>query len=168
MLFPHARLPFARMQPGTSMKGNFVISYPEIWYFAQNPANQRDSSVVAAIANPTVFKLGVIVFIRRSGVSYDSFDKVSKWGEEIVAKENRFESISSTKLMIRNEETELREYTWFAPLTPISSPEKMQCYGNYRLHERTGYVITLCVNAEDWAIVAPTFRQMIESFAYLD
>jgi len=71
------------MRESTSSVGHFAISYPENWDFLQHPGGQRDSTIVAAIAHPSVTKLGVIVFFRKSAVRYNSIDEVAKWGEEV-------------------------------------------------------------------------------------
>lgn len=157
-----------RMRESTSSAGHFTISYPENWDFLQHPGGQRDPTIVAAIAHPNLFKLGVIVFIRQSTSQYDSIDGVSKWGEEIAQQEQDYQEILMSELFLTREETGLREYRWYTPATPLQSPQLMQCYGSYRLHNQIGYVLTLCVNAEDFPAAAPTFRQMIENFTYSD
>lgn len=167
-LFPHSKLTTGEVRQTTSTAGHFSISHPERWHFSQQPGGQQDSTIVSAVVYPDFFKLGVVIFFRRSTVLYDSLDEVAKWGEDVARTEQAYEEISIQKLLLKNEETILRTYTWFTSWTPISSPQKMKCYGNYRIHNRVGYVITLCVNGEDFDIVKPVFRQMIDSYTYQD
>jgi hypothetical protein len=156
------------IQQSVNTQGRFAISYPSNWYFLQSPGGQRDPTVVAAIVRPDILKLGVVISFRRSSVFYSSLDEVAKWGKEVAQSELGYEEIATNVLVVNGEETVFHEYTWFTPQTPLEKPQKMQCYGNYRLHNQVGFVITLCINAEDFSSNKSTFRQIINSFIYQD
>ena len=164
----------------TNHQLRFSISYPDIWFYSDNPGGNRgDKTFVAIISSPGVFRLGVSGVIRRSVDQFDTLSAVAKWGEDI-ANRNQKQSvvpstdtsvnriISSNEYLIRGEKTILREYIWGQGGPLGLTTIVRHCLDNYRFHNGVGFVLTLCTDDDEYNRVAPTFIQMIESFAYLD
>lgn len=171
-LFP-ASLPTGKMLVSASVAGHFSIERPEYWQFSETPKGQwsgdgSDSSVVTIIQYSNFPKRGVIILIRRAVGHYISIEEVSNWGEQLGRKQQSFREFSTQELVVGGDGTIIREYTFYTPATPIQSSLMLQCYDNYRFRNQTAYVLTFCVDAEDFAAIKPTFWRMIESFTYLD
>ncbi len=168
-LFPSAPPTSGKILQSTSTSGGFSISHPEHWAFRETPRGyQGDSTVVAFLVYPNLPKLGIYIVIRRQNISYGSVEAVAEMGEQTARKQQGYRELSMERSTAGNEETLLREYVWLTPATPLQSSQPRQCLDNYRLHNRTAYILTLCVDAENFSAVKPTFQQMIESFTYLD
>jgi hypothetical protein len=165
---PYDTLPSASMIRATSEKGGVSISYPSMWGILMEPVGRSDSNIVAALSYPNFPNLGVYIFIRRNIITYGSLTEVANWGKEIASTENAYREISFGKYLIGNEETYLSEYIRYTSASPIQGPQEIRCYGDYRLHNRTGYAIDMCVNADDFPKVAPTFLRILDSFEYLE
>lgn len=172
LLFP-TPFPTGKFIVASSPAGSFSITYPEFWHFSETPRGHYgfggfDSSIVAVVGYNNFPKIGriVTVNVRRSTILYNSLGEVSDWGNQLASKNQAYKSVQPQKSILSDEETILREYVFDLPATPIQSPVTMRCYDNYRLHEQVGYILTLCVNVEDFDTVGPIFQQMIASFVY--
>ncbi len=161
------RLSTGKTRQSTSSVGKFAISYPEQWQWIETPSGYAgDLTVVALLAYPDPTKLGVYGSIRRSVSSYDSIEEVSKWGEQIAFSQQDYKQISFEPSSINGEDTRLREYTSVTPVSPIMGSSSRHCVDNYRLRNRIGYIITLCVDEEDYTSSESIFRQIVDSFSY--
>jgi hypothetical protein len=165
---PYDTLPSVSMVRGTSEEGRFSISYPSTWDFSLIPLGRSESNMVAGISSADFPKLGVYIFIRRSIITHKSLTEVANWGRGIASTENAYREIAYGIYVIGKEETYLSEYIRYTSASPIQGPQEIRCYGNYRLHNSTGYAIDMCVDADDFPKVAPTFRRILESFEYLE
>lgn len=148
--------------------GKFSILNPAEWVFTETPKGYLgDSSVVSLLNYPNILKIGVSGSVRETVDTLDSLTKVAEWGGRIAESKPGYRETSSDQLRIKDEQVFLREYRWIAP-APLQGGQPMRCLDNYRVHDTRAYILTLCVNEEDFARLKPIFIQTIESFAYLD
>lgn len=169
LLFPVSPPTLGPMIQSKSAVGHFVISHPADWQFGETPSGLNgDPTIIAYVSYRNLLKVGVDIEIHRSLSAATSIDQVSSWGEQIARERDGYREIALSPLFVRGEASQTREYTYSTPTTPIQSSYTRQCLDDYRLHKGTGYILSMCVEAEDFSALEPVFQDMINSFAFTD
>lgn len=152
-----------------SRSGKFTITYPQEWKFVETRTGYlNDPSMIALLAYPEFMKTGIIGSVRLDVGNFITLSSVGDWGERIAAAKLDYRQVALDRFKIEGEEALLRKYGYNAPASPLQSSQPMECLDSYRMHATRAYILTLCVDGEDFAKLGPVFMQVIESLSIQD
>lgn len=144
-----------------------MITYPEEWEYTVTPRGiWENPDVIALFTFRNYLKLGIRGSIERMPDAAVTIEDVANRGDLLANNQLGYKEISLTEEHLFNERALKREYVFLVPATPLEPVQSIHCLESYRIHRGTGYLLSLCVNEEEFSRLRELFQSVINSMVF--
>jgi hypothetical protein len=147
---------------------DFSLISPRGWVLTDLTADSKgnDPEIVVLLQFPKVPPPGPTGAIYRSAAKYDTLTQVFEWAEQKSETLPGYEAVSLSPLWINAEHTVLREFIFQPPQEPPISIPRRRCLADYRQHNRTGYILLLCLDVDSVFDIRQFSSDLFDGFSY--
>jgi hypothetical protein len=138
------------------------VSHPDSWVGFETPQGSHgDLAVVAAIGVPG--RSWPAIKILAGGADGTSVSALVAWAGQRARQHAGYSTLDTQQLVPPGWDGQTSEYVFTA--SGLLGPTQIRCYDFSIMAATGGYVLTMCAETEDWQVVQPVFRDIIDTLS---
>lgn len=136
------------------------VSHPDSWVGFETPQGSHgDRSVVASIGVPGRSLPQIKILAGDPNVA--SLSDLVVWAEERARQRTGYSSLDPQLLPPSGWDGQVSEYVFSA--SGLFRATQIRCYDFSFITASGGYALSMCAEADDWPVVEPVFREVIDT-----